>query len=162
MKAMLNRMVSRCGVAALGCFCILACYNIGHAKENALVVVETVTASSFDPGSNKYPHTPSQAVDGDPHSCWSSQSNITTNQWLELHLSEPTRISVVRIRNGWTPRGYPNWMKTNHRAKDITLTFDGKSSQKATLPDTNMPQSIAVSNSLKVTTIRIAIDTIYH
>ena len=68
---------------------------------------------------------------------------------------------MLRIRNGWIPRGYPGWFKANHRAKDITLTFDGKFVQHVALIDANGPQSIPVSNEVQVAVVRITIDTIY-
>ncbi len=123
--------------------------------------IDAVRASTFDPGSAKYPHTPNQAIDGDIHSCWSAESNVTSNQWIEFTLSGSNTISKIRVTNGWIPRGYPAWFKANHRAKTILITFDGTTTQKAILKDTNGPQVIRTEEPVVAHSVRVEILDIY-
>jgi hypothetical protein len=160
-----NKLSSRSSISIVLISYIILCspfaQGIANSQNNQVSVLK-VTASSDGTQSEKWPHHPEMVVDGNRYTCWASSSTDIISSWLNFEFKEPIILSSIEIINGWIPLNYPDFFQKNHRAKQITITFDNGSQEIFTLEDNNDKQRFSLKNKIFTKFIKVKIDKIYQ
>ena len=147
-------------LAALICAPVFA---VAAPREGVVLPVTNAVSSSHGTHSPKYPHYATQVIDGDPATCWSSQSLSRSNEWIRISLVRPSRITGIRIVNGWIPmpKRAPHWYMANHRAKEVSVQCDKRTPTRLVLKDTHEPQTFSLDIPGIVSNATVTVSSIY-
>jgi hypothetical protein len=86
-------------------------------------------------------HAATNLCDGINGTCWAAATNDVRGAWVEIELERPTRLSSLRLVNGWIPdEKWRTHYPVNHRVQRLDVTTDTGEKALFDVEDHNDPQ----------------------